>query len=210
MKNIAVLKGIARQYFKVNPDDPVAQIGRTEFANLLSKSKTEAASYDFKQGLHRLDVSRTFDEGCFQSILENICALANLGKEKVGYIVLGVADKKADAMRVGKLDKLPLLKVADFYVVGVDREANPYHTNMDKYFQMISNRIASSALSDETKIRVTSQLSPIDYSGRGVIVIRVESGKEPCFLGDKIYRRQGAQTFEVSPKEILQIVKLFQ
>jgi len=210
VKNISVVKGIIRGYFTANPDDPVAQIGRTEFVNLLAKSRTEAASYDFKQGLHRLDAKREFDAASFDSILETICALANLGKSKVGYIVLGVADKKPDAERVRKLDGKGLIKAGEYYVVGVDREAEKFHINMDKYLQLISDRIAKSDLSDEIKIRVTSTLSCIDYSDRSVVVIRVESGIEPCFLGDKLYRRVGAQTIEVSPKEIVQIMRLFQ
>lgn len=209
-KNISVVKGIIRGYFKINPEDPVALIGRTEFANLLAKSKTEAGNYDFKQGLHRLDHKRSFDDKAFTAILETICALANLGRGKVGYIILGVADKKADADKVKTLDSVALVKVGEFYVVGVDREANSFHTNLDKYLQLISDKIAQSELSDEIRIRVTSQISALEYSQRSVIVIRVESGTEPCFIGDKLFRRQGAQTVEVPTKEILQIVKLFQ
>ncbi|NVM79883.1 hypothetical protein FHW83_005725 [Duganella sp. SG902] len=208
-KNIAVVKGIIRQYFKKNPQDPVAQIGRREFENLISKSKTEAASYDFKQGLHRLGQNREFDEQAFSSILETICALANLGREKVGYIIIGVADKKADADRVLKLDGLPLVKAGEFYVVGVDREANAYHTNLDKYLQLISDRINSSQLAPEIRIKVTSHLASIDYNGRSVIVIRVEAGQEPCFYGNKLFRRVGSQTIEVPTAEIVPMLRLF-
>ena len=209
-KNIDVVKSLIRKYFKTNPADPVALIGRTEFSNLLTKSKTEAASYDFKQGLHRLDNAKAFDDNAFEGILETICALANLGKGKVGYVVIGVADKKPDAERVKALYGGSLVKAGDFYVVGVDREANTFHTNMDKYLQMISNKIEASQLSDEIRIRVTSQLSTVDYEGQSVIVIRVEAGTEPCFLGDRMFRRVGAQTISVAPKEILQVGRLFQ
>lgn len=209
-KNIEVVKGLARRFFKKNPEDPVAQIGRTEFINLLAKSRTEAASYDFKQGLHRLDAQRALDEGAFNGILETVCALANLGRGRVGYVILGVADKKADAERVMALYKLPLVKAGEFFVVGVDREASEFHTSMDKYLQLVSDKISRSDLSDETKIRVASHLSTVDYSGRSCLVIRVDAGTEPCFLGDKMFRRNGAQTVLVPPKEILQVAKLFQ
>ena len=209
IKNINVVKGIARDYFKANPDDPVAQIGRTEFINLLAKSRTEAGSYDFKQGFHRLDDKRGFDNESFNSVIATICAMANLGKGKVGYVILGVADKKADAERIRKLDNRSLSRSGEYYVVGVDREAEKFHINMDKYMQLITEKIAQSSLSEEIKIRVTSQISSIEYDSRSVIAIRVEAGSEPCFVGDKLYRRQGAQTVEVPTKEILQIVKLF-
>ncbi|MCA8234437.1 GmrSD restriction endonuclease domain-containing protein [Burkholderia cenocepacia] len=207
-KNIDIVKGLVRKSFKANPDDPVALVGKTEFLNLLSRSKTEAANYDFKQGLHRLDGGRKFDENSFSGVLETICALANLGKGKVGYVILGVADKKSDAERVRELYGTSVLRAGEFHVVGVDREA-AFHTNMDKYLQFISDKIAGSGLSDEIKIRVGSQIAPIDYMGRTSIVVRVEAGKEPCFLGDRAFRRNGAQTVEVAGKEIIQLARLF-
>ncbi|MDN7487514.1 DUF262 domain-containing protein [Burkholderia sp. AU45274] len=207
-KNVDLVKGLIRRSFRVNPEDPVALVGKTEFLNLLSRSKTEAANYDFKQGLHRLDGARKFDDNSFSGVLETICALANLGKGKVGYVILGVADKKSDAERVRELYGTSILKAGEFHVVGVDREA-VFHTNMDKYLQFISDRIAGSNLSDEIRIRVGSQIAPIDYMGRTSIVVRVEAGKEPCFLGDKMFRRNGAQTVEVAGKEIIQLARLF-
>lgn len=208
-KNVQVVKGLLRNFFVNNPDDPVAVIGRTEFTNLLSKSRTEAASYDFKQGLHRLDKQRKFDDDCFESIIQTICALANLGKDKVGYVILGVADKKADAERIRTLYATESQKVGTFYVVGMDREATAFHTNMDKYLQLIANKLAASSLSEEIRLRVTSGLSIIDYHGLSAVIIRVESGSEPCFLGDQAFKRVGAQTLAVPTKEIVQLAKLF-
>jgi hypothetical protein len=210
VKNVAVVKGLTKKFFKKNPNDPVATIGKREFVNLLSKSKTEAASYEFKQGLHRLEGKMQFDDGAFTGVLETICALANLGKDKVGYVVLGVADKKADADQVKKLYRVASKKAGAFHVVGVDREATKFHTNMDKYLQFLADKISRSELSEETRLRVTSQLSALDYEGLSSIVIRVEAGGEPCFLGEKMFRRKGAQTVVVPGKEIIQIVRLFQ
>jgi len=207
-RNIEVVKGLIRKHFKSNPDDPVAQVGRTEFVNLLTRSKTEAASYDFKQGLHRLDDSKRFDESAFEGVLQTICALANLGKDKIGYVVLGVADKKQDADRIRSIYGNSAKKVGNFHVVGIDREA-AFHTNMDKYMQFIGDKISMSGLSDEIRIRVAARLAPVDYLGMTSLVIRVEAGKEPCLLGDKVYRRVGAQTVEVNAKEIIQLTRLF-
>jgi len=208
-KNIDVVKGLIRRNFKRNASDPIAQIGRTEFLNLVTKSKTEASSYDFKQGLHRLDDARSFDDACFHGVLATICAMANLGKDKVGYVVLGVADKQSDADRIKKIDKIGATKIGSYYMVGIDREATKFHTNIDKYLQFISDKISRSELSDEIRLRVTGQLTPIDFDGKTALVIRVEAGKEPCFLADTAYRRNGAQTVSVSAKEIIQIARFF-
>ena len=53
------------------------------------RSKVESAVYDFKQGLYSLNPKeRKFEEKVFENkILKNIAALANLGKEKTGYLL---------------------------------------------------------------------------------------------------------------------------
>ncbi|CAM3955339.1 DUF262 domain-containing protein [Cohnella lubricantis] len=206
--NINAIKGIIREYFRDNPLDPVVITGITEFENLIKKSGTEAASYDFKQGLHRLDQHKAFDSEAFEKILQTICGIANLGRNKVGYIVIGVCDKDADARRVKELYNIDPIKVGRFNVVGIDHEAQ-FHTNIDKYHQFISDRINKSSLSDHIKVRVASNITSLVYKERAVFIIRIETGDEPCFLGDVMYKRVGAQTVEVTGKDVVQIVKLF-
>jgi hypothetical protein len=206
--NISAVKGIIRDYFRDNPLDPVALTGVTEFENLLKKSGTEASSYDFKQGLHRLDNNKEFDSEAFQKILHTICAIANLGKNKVGYILIGVCDKDADARRVKELYGVDSIKVGNFNVTGINHEAL-LHTSLDKYHQFISDKINRSSLSDHIRVKVASSITSLQYKDKVVFIIRVESGDEPCFVGDQMYRRIGAQTAQVTGKEMLQIAKLF-
>lgn len=207
--NIDAIKGIAKKYFRDNPLDPATITGKTEFENLITRSKTEASSYDFKQGLHRLDNKRALDEESIQKVLETICAIANLGKGRVGYIIIGVADKEPDAARVHQLDGLKPLRFGHFFIVGIDREAK-YHTNLDKYLQFLSDKINQSDLSDEIRIKVASNISALDYEGRTIFVIRIDCGSNVCFIGDRIFKRVGSQTIEVKGKEIANIVRLFQ
>lgn len=206
--NVSAVRGVIERYFKRSTSDPANMTGRVELENLLTRSKTEASAYDFKQGFYRLDNAGKFDEEAFQKVLQTICALANLGKGKVGYVVIGVADKASDARRVKHLHQLEPKKVGEFYVLGVEREAK-LHSNLDRYFSMVSERISKSALSDEIRVRVSSSMSQLTYFNRSVIVIRVEAGREPCFLGEKTYRRNGTSTVEVLGKDIVLLTRLF-
>ena len=72
------------------------------------RSKVEAANYDLKQGLYDLsDKTRKFNDKTFEDkILCNIAALTNLGKNRTGFLFIGVTDKEEDTKRVEKLDKL--------------------------------------------------------------------------------------------------------
>ncbi|WP_170136129.1 GmrSD restriction endonuclease domain-containing protein [Nannocystis exedens] len=206
--NVNAVRGVIEKHFKRTSSDPSLTTGRVELENLLTRSKTEASSYDFKQGFCRLDQAGGWDEDAFTKVLQTICALANLGKGKTGYVVIGIADKAADAQRIKILHHLEPKKVGEFYVVGVDREAKG-HSNLDKYFQMISDKISKSNLSDEIRIRVSSSISQLVYYNRTVIVVRVEAGTEPCFLNGSTYRRSGTSTVEVTGRDIVHLAKLF-
>ena len=132
-----------------------------------------------------------------------------LGRGRRTGLVIGVADKKQDADRVKAIYGTKPIKVGEFYFVGIGREAALVQGNVDKYLQMLSDRVRSSALSDEARVRTAANMSTITYQGESALVIKVDAGIEPCFLGDTAYRRVGSQTVKCSAKDVLQLAKLF-
>lgn len=207
-KSVDSVKGIIKRYFAPNPLDPMAATGRTEFENLITKARTEASAYDFKQGFHRLDKKAEWDEGAFQGVLATICGMANLGPGRVGYVIVGVLDKSADAKRLKELTGTDSLKAGAYWIGGLDHEAVK-HTNLDKYAQYLAERISKSELTADVRVRVASNLQVIDYQGKSVLVVKVEPGPAFCSLGDKVFRRDGAQTKEVAVRDLNPIVALF-
>lgn len=139
------------------------------------KSKTGAAVYDFKQGFYTLNPNnREFDDNSFNKILCNISALANLGKDKVGFLFIGVTDEEADTLQVEKLDGLANVpRYHDFGVVGLEREAKLKGFNLDQYISYITSWISSSNLDSSLKTRVTKDITPITYHGHTVLMITV-------------------------------------
>jgi hypothetical protein len=176
------------------------------------KSKTEAAIYDFKQGFYTLNPNnREFDETSFNKILCNLSALANLGKEKVGFLFIGVTDKEADTVQVERLDGLTNVpRYHDFGVVGLEREAKIKGDSLDQYISYITSRISSSNLDPALKIRITKDITPITYHGHTVLMIKVISGSEPVYFDEKLYQRDGAKCTEVIGSKQADIFKLFQ
>jgi hypothetical protein len=73
--------GMIQQYFEPDKNpDPAKVHWVTKLQNLLTNSKTEQSSYDFKQGFLELSDNPTFDEMSFDKILETCAAISNIHK----------------------------------------------------------------------------------------------------------------------------------
>ena len=210
--NINICKGLIQDHFKKTDSTFRSTTSYViDFQAYLMKSKTEAAVYDFKQGFYTLNPSkREFDDNSFYKILCNISALANLGKDKVGFLFVGVTDKETDTVQVEKLDGLANVpRYHDFGVVGLEREAKIKGVNLDQYISYITSRISSSNLDSAVKTRITKDITPITYHGHTVLMITVTSGSEPVYFDEKLYQRDGANCVEVIGSKQKDIYKLF-
>lgn len=210
--NINICKGLIQDHFKKsNSNFRSATSYIVDFQAYLMKSKSESAVYDFKQGFYTLNPSkREFDESNFYKILCNISALANLGKERIGYLFIGVTDKEADTLQVEKIDDLSNLpRFHDFGVVGLEREAKIKGVSLDQYISFITTKISNSELDSTLKTRVTKDLTPITYHGQTIIMIKVTCGEEPVYFDEKLFQRDGANCVEVTGSKQKDIFKLF-
>ncbi|MBD2578948.1 ATP-binding protein [Oscillatoria sp. FACHB-1406] len=211
--NISLTKGLIQDYFKQSSNS-LRSSGSyaVDFENYLRRSKTEAANYDFKQGFYTLvNKNRSFDKQSFEKILQNVAAMANLGKGKKGYIFVGVTDKEADTKRIEQLDKISVPRFYSFGVVGLEREAKLHNVTLDQYILFISRKIRDSALQEWLKTLVNTSLTPITYMEHTVLMIEVKAGDQPAWYGDKLYIRDGHEKKpqEVSGEQINAVYSLF-
>jgi len=211
--NINLTKGLIQNYFK-HSDSPTRSSGSyaVDFEVYLRRSKTEAANYDFKQGLYNLDdKNRILDKGNLEKILQNIAAMANLGKGKKGYIFIGVSDKEQDTKRIELLDKITSPRFFSFGIVGLEREAHLKGTSLDDYILFLSRNIRDSKLPEWLKTVVNTNLTPITYMDHTVLMIEAKAGDKPAWYGDKLYIRDGHEKKpqEVSGEQIAAVYNLF-
>ena len=211
--NINLTKGLIQNYFK-HTENTTRSSGSyaIDFENYLRRSKTEAANYDFKQGLYNLDSkNRSFDNKNFDKILQNIAAMANLGKGRKGHIFIGVSDKEQDTKRIEKLDNITSPRFYSFGIVGLEREAYLKGTTLDDYIFSISRGIRESKLPEWLKTAVNTKLTPITYMEHTVLMIEVRAGDEPAWYGEKLYIRDGheKQPQDVSGGQIAAVYSLF-
>jgi len=211
-KNIDLCKGLISPYFKESTAPEIRPRALAlDFENHLHRAKIESSSYEFKQGFLSLeDKSRKFNEKMLGKIFQNIAALANLGKNKKGYIFIGVTDREEDTQKIEKLDGLSNVpRIHEFGVVGLEREAKIQGISLDEYIQNIIRRINLSNLPEEVKRQVISDAIPITYRGYTVLMITVKDIGEPVWYNDKLYLRDGSSCREANGEEVRGVYALF-
>jgi hypothetical protein len=210
--NINLTKGLIQKSFK-SSTTPHRSSGSyaIDLENYLKRSKIEAPRYDFKQGFYDLSGQRNFDDRFFESFLQNIAAMANLGRNRKGFIFVGISDKEEDSNRIESLDNIQVSRIPPFGIVGLEREARIRGTSLDDYVLFITRKIRESNLPDWLKTEVNSSLNPITYSGKTVLMFEISSGSEPVWYKDKLYIRDGNEkrAQEISGAQVNAVYNLF-
>jgi hypothetical protein len=211
--NISTCKGLLEKHFKKSDSTFRSKTSMTlDFQNFLMRSKVESAVYDFKQGLYSLNPKkREFSDKTFEDkILKNISALANLGKNKKGFLFLGVTDKEEHTLQVEKLDEMSdSPRYYGFGIVGLEREAKLKGVSLDDYITYITDKISNSDLDKELLKRVSKAYTPITYHNKTILMIEVECGTSPVYYKEEMFQRDGANCKKVTGSSQADIFKLF-
>ena len=209
--NIKVTKGLIRDQF-VAADVAALSHGPGmifDFENSIRRSRTETTRYEFKQGLLRLDNARQIDPTIMQTILETICAIANVGPDADGFLYIGIADKSGDARRIHELDGVDPIKFDHVEIVGIEREAKQLKLAIDKYMRLLEDGISKAPLSEPLKTNTLTSLDLISYKGFQVVRVRIPRQTQPTFLGDECFLRIGSSTKKATGPQIASVSKLF-
>ena len=210
--NINLTKGLIQNHFKIS-SSPHRSSGSyaIDLENYLRRSKIESPNYDFKQGFYTLSNNRTFDENFFESFIQNMAAIANLGRGKKGYLFVGISDKEADTQRIESLDGIQASRISPFGIVGLEREAKVRGVSLDEYILIITRKIRDSMLPEWLKTSINTSINPITYSGNTVLMIEITSGNEPVWYKEKLYIRDGNEkkSQEVSGAQVAAVYSLF-
>jgi hypothetical protein len=192
---------IQKAFGPASNTDPALVHWVTQFENLLSQSYTEQAAYDFKQGFLNLSGGSDFDESSFQKILKTCVAISNIAKGHKGYVLVGVAENEATALRIEELYGATSRKFERFFVSGIEHEAKVLGKSLDQFLQLISNKINSSDVSDPLKSYMVNNIKSVRYYDKTVYVFEVLGQDKPSLFNGAFYERVGAQVNEVKPAD---------
>ncbi|VUD48370.1 hypothetical protein TDB9533_01220 [Thalassocella blandensis] len=212
-KNINTIKGVVSQSFikAKNTSHIYGSHSILDIDEVIRRSEAELPNYELKQGMLTLqEDNRSIDKELVRKVITTLCGISNIGPNSSGKLVIGVADKDADASRITKLDEVKTKKVGRRHVVGIAREAKVLGKTVEQYLAYWKNEISKSELSEPLKSCVLTNFDYHDYFGYGIIIITVPPQKSASFVGEKIYSRGLDSTIEViSPREIADVTARF-
>ncbi|WP_238541181.1 DUF262 domain-containing protein [Polaromonas sp. CF318] len=208
--NVNIVIGLIQSSFVENPNpDPASTSWLTQFSNLLKQSKLEQPCYDFKQGFLNLKQGGGFDEGCFEGVLQTVSALANQGPKTVGYVLIGVADKKTTADRHTTISGEAYAKSDGHFITGIDFEAKAISGNLDKYQQYLVQRIKASTLEDQVKAQVLNDIRFVSVYDKHCLVMKVKDIGRATHYNNQFFIRAGANTEEAKGTDIVNVALRF-
>jgi Protein of unknown function DUF262 len=209
--NIAQISGMLRELTvpETGKRDVLLEANESRVYALLRAAQAEHSAFEMKQGLHKLDAAADFDQGGFDRIMKAISAIANDGPASVGYVVIGIADKKADADRIRDLYGTTSTRDVGFWITGIDHELGYHGSTMDGYMSFFSEKVRASGLDPNLMSQVLRDMRPTRYNGRAVLLLTVRPLGEPVSYNDKWYERQGSSTVEVPARDIARLFKRF-
>lgn len=202
---VAATTGVIASNFVDRTDsDPMYYSYTTEVETLLKQSRTENSQYDFKQGIYNLANGERNDE-LLKKIVKTLTAMANSGKNSVGYVVVGVADKIEDAEKIKRRYNADYIRVGSFYITGVDGEVSEFSKgDYDAYYTMFKNAINSMPISEHYKRQLGSKMRMVDYYSKSVVIMKIVCDNGAAIFGNNYYTRSGASNdpVPVSPESM--------
>ncbi len=209
--NIDIVRGLVEKYFTESQKGPLTHgpAMEIEFPNLIRRAPVESGRYEFKQGIASLSTRRAINRKMLEKLPKIASAIANIGPEGDGYIVLGVADSESDAQRIQELDSRSLLKIGRQYLVGVDRECEALSLEMPEYQRLIIKQFQDSPLETELKGDVLANIDTVAYSGRSYVVIRIPAQRELSGYNGDYFVRDGEDLRKLTTGEALAASKRF-
>lgn len=207
---IDALCGVLKRCFtQRNINDPGRNQWVTKFENILMQSSTEQTLYDFKLGFHDLVEGAIFNKALFSKVIKTLTAMANTLPNAVGYCIIGVADSRNSADRHNTLYLSTYIPYSNFFITGINSEAEKYHTDVDKYFTKLSQLIKHEPINDRDKDNISRNITIIKYFEKTIVLFKVETGDTPSIYDSKYYIRSGSNNDEVKPENFGELFKRF-
>lgn len=205
------VKGQLRSSFKPTSDEHQRQVQEQalRFESTLRMALTEEALFELKQGFCRLNATRLFDDGSFAKILRTASAMANTRPGARGYIVIGVADKKADADAVRKLTGVNSYELDHFYVTGTQHELDAMGRSIDEHYRWLIDKIKNSKLETSFAHQLASGLKAFRYNDYLMWKMEPMARDKPVSYDDRFYTRHGPETVEVVGPQIIELARRF-
>lgn len=159
--------------------------------NLLRDSSIERQLLDLKIGLCSLVEQPVYNKECLSKIIKTLTAMSNTYPNKEGFVLLGIADTKNDAEKYANLYECEPRYYNNYYITGIENEANKIGLSLDQYWNKIRDGISRERIPDRVKSYILRYMSMINYYDKELICFKIKSLGEPVPYEGEFYERNG-------------------
>lgn len=200
-EKIRAIEGIIKECFvDANMQNPAIDNWISKLENLLMQSKIEQPLFDLKIGLHSMQNDQ-YNEGCLHKIIKTLTAMANTGKNTIGYVIVGVADKESDSIKYERKYGISAKQFNSFFITGVDGEIGKNYKSADEYFNKIRQAIENEPIDEYAISYITRYMRLVNYYDKSILVLSLQSSDKPLLYDNKFYERRAANIHKIIDNE---------
>lgn len=188
-------------FSKSGHTDPALDDWTLEFINILNQSRTEQASYDFKIGFVQLSKSE-LNTKVIDQVLKTLTSINNIGPNRTGYVIIGVADNVNTAQKYGEFYGFEPTMINGIPLCGIDHDASALKQNIDRYTHTITEYIRkTNAIPEQYRFHLLSNMKTPMIYGKTMIVFTT-SYNQPVPYNNEYYLRQFSDVTPVPQERI--------
>ncbi|WP_273820445.1 GmrSD restriction endonuclease domain-containing protein [Pseudomonas asplenii] len=177
--------------------------------NILNESRTEQSFYDFKSGLIQITPPETFiKKKTLSRAIKTLTAMTNTSDGEC-HIVIGVCESLEAAESHKALYNSEYLTYSNFFIVGINDEAERHHSSIESYKREIIHIIEKEPVSQEFKQMIKSKIVSFQYEDKEILVLSARRTNEPQPYEDAFYKRISSDNVQITNTEIFSFMKNF-
>ena len=185
-------------------EDPGKDDWSMQCVNILNKSRTEQTLYDFKIGFVDYGAKQV-NKSVIEKVVKTLSAINNIGPNRVGYVLVGIADDEMSAKKYCDFYKNDYTMEGEFPIVGIEHDALATGLSLDRYTHNIKEYIKNCTTIPKEYIThiLTNMKTPMLY-GKQLLIFKT-SYTQPVTYNSKYYIREFTDVKEVAVEEYAQL-----
>lgn len=201
--NVDVVAGVLRKHAVAGTisTGPFQTKNALVVERLLKASLVEVSALEMKQGFSTLSDPPVLNADVVKDIAETTVGMANGGNGFEGYVLVGVADKQADALRIKQVTGRDCPEVESRFITGVEADMDQLGT-LDDVLLWFTDKYKACKVDARLEAQVLRDVRVAKIAERTVIILKVTDVGEPVTVNNAFFTRSGSQTLEVAAADV--------
>lgn len=180
----------------------------TQLENILNYSSVENTNYDFKVSFYDFNTGN-FNENVLNKSVKTLTAIANQGKGRKGFVIVGVADKEGDAKKVRELTKKNNVLYKNFHITGIELDLQLNKKPLEGYFNFIVDKIKKQPIESSYLNYILENIRMFSYRNKPLLKLEIKGLDSPASYDEEYYERHGSNTQKLTAREAMNLSSKF-